>query len=106
MAQINADGFVDLGSGVTALGHQLLDNLQLLGRRRAFIQLNPCAGSQLDHAVLGEIFHAAANIAAPLVPHGVRLGVHRNKRQLVEPAGNTAFFVHVAHGLAGAHGNA
>ena len=34
------------------------------------------------------------------------MAVHRNEGQLVEPAGDAAFAVHIAHSLAGAHGDA
>ena len=66
----------------------------------------PARGSQLDDAVLGEVLHAAADVAGPLILHGVGVHVHRHESQLVEPAGDVALLVHIAHSLAGAHGDA
>ena len=106
MPEIHADGLIDLCGGLAALLHQLLHGLQLFRGGGGLVQLDARAGRQLDHAVLGEVFHAAADIAAPLIPHGVRLSVHRDKGQLIEPAGNPARLVHIAHSLTGAHGNA
>ena len=106
MGQIAADAAVDGGGPVVALLHQLLDNLQLFGGGQGGIQRNARGGSQLDHAVLREIFHTAANVVGPLVLHGGGIGVHGDEGQLVEPAGDPALLVHIAHGLAGAHSDA
>ena len=106
VAQIAADGVIDLGGAGVVLLHQSLHHFQLLGRGELLVQLDTGAGGQLDDGVLGEVLHAAADIAGPLVHHGVGGGVHGHESQLVEPAGDAAFLVHVAHGLAGAHGDA
>ena len=106
MAQVHADGLVDRRRPGIVLGHEALDHLQLLRRGQALVQLDPRPGGQLDDAVLGEVLHAAADVPAPLVHHGVRRGVHGHEGQLVEPTGDVALPVHVAHGLAGAHGDA
>ena len=66
----------------------------------------PAAGASLMTRVLGEVLHAAADVPGPLVLHGVGGHVHRGEGQLVEPAGDVAVLVHVAHRLAGAHGDA
>ena len=105
MAQIHADALVNLAGALVTLGHQGLHFLQLFGGGAA-LQLNAGAGGQLDDGVLAEVLHAAADVAAPLVPHGVGLAVHRGKGQLVQPAADVAAAVHKADGLAGAHGNA
>ena len=106
VAQIHADGAEDgLGGGAGVL-HQLLNLLELLGGGQVVGQADARSGGQLDHAVLGEVLDAAADVAGPLVLHGVGVHVHGGEGQLVEPAGDVAVFVHVAHGLAGAHGDA
>ena len=61
---------------------------------------------QLDDGVLGEILDAAADVTAPLVLHGAGGHVHGHEGQLVEPAGDAPGLVHIAHRLAGAHGDA
>ena len=106
VAQVHADGAVDGLGGGTALVHQLLDLLELLSRGEVGGQADAGGGSQLDDGVLGEVFDAAADVAGPLVLHGVGGHVHRGEGQLVEPAGDVAVGVHVAHGLAGTHGDA
>ena len=106
VAQVAADGRIDLrGPGVVRF-HQGLDGLQLLGGGGGLVQLDPRPGSQLDDAVLAEVLHAAADVAAPLVPHGARGRVHGDEGQLVQPAGDAAVPVHIARRLAGAHGDA
>ena len=105
MAQIAADGLINLCCPGIVFCHQLLDSFQLFSRRCRLIQLDSGSGSQFDHAVLGEVFHAAADIAGPFIDHGVGVRIHRNERKLIEPACNAAFLVYVAYCLAGAHGN-
>ena len=106
VAQVHADALVHLDGALVVLSHQALNNLQALCRGLGLVQLDAGTGSQLVHAVLAEVLHAAADVAAPLVLHGVGLAVHGSKCQLVQPAADVALAVHVANGLAGAHGDA
>ena len=91
--------------GVVLL-HELLDFLEFFRRGEFFRQGDACPGGQLDDAVLGEVLHTAANVAGPLILHGICVHVHRHEGQLIEPAGDVALLVHIAHGLAGTHGDA
>ena len=66
-------------AGEPALVHQLLDLLELLSRGEVGGQADAGGGSQLDDGVLGEVFDPAADVAGPLVLHGVGGHVHRAK---------------------------
>ena len=106
MSQAAAEAAVDSGSAVIAGLHQLLHDLELFSGGERFIQLDSGGRGQLDDAVLGEILDAAADIAAPLIPHGIRVGVHRDKGELVQPAGDSALRIDKAGGFTGTHSDA
>ena len=52
MAQIAADGLINLCCPGIVFSHQLLDSFQLFSRRCRLIQLDSGSGSQFDHAIL------------------------------------------------------
>ena len=106
VAEVHADGVINLRGALVALGHQLLHDLQLLRRRQRLVQLDARSGCELDDRVLREVFHAAAVVARPLVDHRVLAEVDRHESELVEPAGDVALLVHIAAGLARTHRHA
>ena len=66
------------------------NHLELLGGERDSSSSMPAAGASLMTESLGEVLHAAADVAGPLVHHGGGGGVHGDESQLVEPAGDVA----------------
>lgn len=106
MTQISVNRLIDLCCGSTAFRNQLLEHLQLFSRRQACVQLDAGAGSQLEDAVLRKILYATADIIGSFVFHSFGIGVHGHKCQFIQPAGDVALFIYIAHGLADAHGDA
>ena len=56
--------------------------------------------------LLRQVLHATAGVTGPFVGGGIRLVVYGSEGELVKPPGDVAQFVHIAGGLAGAHGDA
>ena len=106
IGKIYADIFVNLPGERVALVHQLLHRFQLLRGRKSRFEFVAARFRQLDYRVLREILAAYAEIAAPFVLHGVFVEVHGHERQFRKPAVDAAVLIDIAHGFAGAHGNA
>ena len=80
VAEVDADGFVDLARARVARGHQFLHFHQLFGQRHLLRQVDAGGGKQPAHGLLGEVLHAHALVARPLVHGGVFAVVHRARR--------------------------
>ena len=106
VAQVDAHGLPDLPRPGVAGLQQILDGLQALGVGHPHRQLDARGRGQAEHALLAEVECPGAAVATPLVHRGVGAVVHGGEGQLVEPAQQVAFGVHVARGLAGAQGDA
>ena len=106
IAQVHADRLIDGARARVALLHFALHHLELFGGAEGGVELDARGGRELDDRILREILHAAADVAAPFVHHGAGGQIAGHEGQLVEPAGDVALHVHIAAGLAGAHGDA
>ena len=103
MCQIYADGIEDRQRIGIAPFRQLLHFLELFSGCEMLRQRDACGGRELCDRVLREIFAADAEIAGPLIAHGVFIQIDRCKGQLVEPAENISLGVDVTDSFARAH---
>ena len=106
VSEINADVLVDFPRRRIVIRHHLLHDFEFFRGRSLFVELISRVFGKLDHAVLREIFHAAAVIAAPFVHHCLFTEVYGNECKLVQPAVQAAVRIDVTAGLARAHRNA
>src|SRR5438309_2034560 len=70
IAQIRADGFIDLTRSGISLLHELLHVLELFRQRHLGIHLDACRRQQPRYTLLGKILHVAPVIAGPFVRWG------------------------------------
>ena len=103
MCQIHADGIEDRQRIGIAPFRQLLHFLELFSGCEMLRQRDACGGRELCDRVLREIFAADAEIAGPLIAHGVFVQIDRCKGQLIEPAENISLGVDVTDSFARAH---
>ena len=85
IAEVGADGPVDVGGPRVAMIHQSLHLAQLPTFRHAFWEAQAGSGGQPDHRLLGEILHAAAAVARPLIHGRIVSVIDGREREIVHP---------------------
>lgn len=107
VAEVDADGVVDLGGALVAIGHEGLDVFEFFGEAHfGVFDGDAGGGEEAADGLLGEVLDAAAVVAGPFVGGGVCAVVDGGEGEFVEPGGDVAFGVDVAGGGAGAEGEA
>ena len=103
IAEIYADGLVNLRRSLVALRMEFLNDFEFFRRGQRRVKFDTCRGSEFDNSVLREVFNAAAVIARPFVNHSVFTIVCGNERKFVEPACDIAVKVNISASFACAH---
>ena len=104
--KVHADAAVYRGGALVAVVHQRLHGLELLRRGESTVKLDARRGGELYDAVLREVFHAAADVERPFIPHRAGVCVHGDESKLIEPAGDVPLFIDIAAGLTRTHSDA
>lgn len=102
VAEVGADGLVDLAGPAISGTHQFLNVFEGIGELLACGDGDAGRFSQAADALLGEVLCTGAAVAGPFVDGGLGVVVDRHKRELIEPGCDRAFGGHVPARSAGA----
>ena len=85
VAEVDADGLVDLAGALVAGGHEFLHLLELDGERHLGGKIDAGGREQAADGLLREVLRADAGVAGPFVDGRVFAVIHGDEGEFVEP---------------------